>query len=58
MAEPISEYMAAARSPPAIRSGEEEVLPSKGSRTQRAFGGAVVDLEHAIVDVARERAPP
>ena len=41
----------------AVGSGKQEVLPSKSDGTQRPFGGAVVDLQQAIVGVAREGTP-
>ena len=49
--------MAAARSPPAFDPAEKVVLASQGDDAQRAFGGVVVDLELAIVDIAGEGPP-
>ena len=49
--------MAAARSPPSVRSREEEVFASEGDDAQRAFGGVVVDLQLAIVGISIELMP-
>jgi hypothetical protein len=40
-----------------IGAGEEEVFPSEGNRTQRAFGGIVVNGHPAIIEEQREGWP-
>ena len=37
-----------------IRSRKEIILSSKCDHAQRAFGGIIVDLELAVIEVARE----
>ena len=40
-----------------VGAGEEEVLATQADGAQAAFGGIVVDLDAAVVDVARKRGP-
>jgi len=41
----------------AVRTGKQAVLAAESDSTQRAFGGAVVDFQHAIFGVACEGTP-
>ena len=40
-----------------VRATKEKILPSKRDDAQRTFGGVVVDLESAVVGIARQGAP-
>ena len=45
------------RLPARIRAGEEVVATPEHERTDRALGGVIVDLDAAVLDVARECRP-
>ena len=45
------------KSHPRQRSRKQEVLASESDSSERPFGGAVVDLEQAVVGVASQSPP-
>src|ERR1700693_2168115 len=53
----MSEYIAAARSPPLSEHSKHKIFPSQAYTTQRIFRDVVVYLDGAVVTVQRQRGP-